>query len=290
MRSSNKTISYTIDIGADITKARQAAEQLQTTFKKSFGEGSNKGMFNLFSGLEKALDTLERKGSQKITSIADAKALEKAKKDVVDYFAAIEHEGKKIKGLGDTEFKKRLEGLGTQLADSAKAWKIFEDAQKSANKEAEKQSSSIQKKIDDNKKLIQSMRELKAVQDALGGRGGEVANAKSKATRLETAYNSAKGVVGYKTKIANQAQRNYEDYIKQHNISLTESGAISTSTKSKAKMGYITDAELKTINQYLATVRNLNKEIQDKEKAPRFDQNKLCGGGTAPPGRGRRAS
>ena len=70
-------------------------------------------MFNLFSGLEKALDTLERKGSQKITSIADAKALEKAKKDVVDYFAAIEHEGKKIKGLGDTEFKKRLEGLGT---------------------------------------------------------------------------------------------------------------------------------------------------------------------------------
>ena len=272
MGSSNKTISYTIDIGADITRARQAAEQLQTIFKKSFGEGSNKSMFNLFSGLEKALDTLERKGSQKITSIADAKALEKAKNDVVDYFAAIEREGKKIGNLGGADFKKRLEGLGTQLANSAKAWKTFEDAQKSANGEAEKQSSSIQKKIDDNKKLIQSMRELKAAQDALGGKGGEVAVAKGKATRLETAYNSAKGVASNKTRIANQAQRDYEDYIKQHNISLTESGSISTSTKSKAKMGYITDADLAVINQYLATVRKLDKEIAKLEKTKGYDQ------------------
>ena len=78
------------------------------------------------------------------------------------------------------------------------------------------------------------MRELKAAQDALGGKGGEVATAKRNATKLENDYNKSRGVFLTSGQTTKKAQQKYEDYVNQHGISLNEKGGID---KAKTKKG-----------------------------------------------------
>ena len=125
----NQRYSITIDVGADISKARAAMGDLQKIFNtQNLGAGQSNRLASMFIDLSKALDELENKSGKTFSSLGEIRGIDKAKDKVSSLIDDIAREFNKLEGMGDTELGKNFKGLADNLAKAGEAFKTYESS------------------------------------------------------------------------------------------------------------------------------------------------------------------
>lgn len=264
---SGQRYSVTIDVGANISSARQALSELQRLFGKNFSQSGNKQMFNLFGGLEKALDELETKSSKAITSLAQQKELDNARKKVVDFFDAIQTESKKISSLGGTDFAKRLEGLGTQLSSAAKAWSTYQSSVKAAMKEQDSLTSkkdNLTTTLENQKKALA---DLQKELDKYVGRNNEISKARGAETKAKNESAVAQKDLTAAKSAETRARKQYENYITTEKLIKDAQGKIDEKA-SKKNLGFIDSSAITIAKQYYNEIVKIQKALANTKTNP----------------------
>lgn len=264
---SGQRYSVTIDVGANISSARQALSELQRLFGKNFSQSGNKQMFNLFGGLEKALDELETKSSKAITSLAQQKELDNARKKVMDFFDAIQTESKKISSLGDTDFAKRLEGLGTQLSSAAKAWSTYQSSVKAAMKEQDSLTSkkdNLTTTLENQKKALA---DLQKELDKYVGRNNEISKARGAETKAKNESAVAQKDLTAAKSAETRARKQYENYITTEKLIKDAQGKIDEKA-SKKNLGFIDSSAITIAKQYYNEIVKIQKALANTKTNP----------------------
>ena len=264
---SGQRYSVTIDVGANISSARQALSELQRLFGKNFSQSGNKQMFNLFGGLEKALDELETKSSKAITSLAQQKELDNARKKVMDFFDAIQTESKKISSLGGTDFAKRLEGLGTQLSSAAKAWSTYQTSVKSAMKEQDSLTSrkdNLTTTLENQKKALE---DLQKELDKYVGRNNEISKARGAETKAKNESAVAQKDLTAAKSAETRARNQYENYITTQKLIKDAQGKIDEKA-SKKNLGFIDSSAITIAKQYYNEIVKIQKALSSTKTNP----------------------
>ena len=264
---SGQRYSVTIDVGANISSARQALSELQRLFGKNFSQSGNKQMFNLFGGLEKALDELETKSSKAITSLAQQKELDNARKKVMDFFDAIQTESKKISSLGGTDFAKRLEGLGTQLSSAAKAWSTYQSSVKAAMKEQDSLTSkkdNLTTTLENQKKALA---DLQKELDKYVGRNNEISKARGAETKAKNESAVAQKDLTAAKSAETRARKQYENYITTEKLIKDAQGKIDEKA-SKKNLGFIDSSAITIAKQYYNEIVKIQKALANTKTNP----------------------
>ena len=125
----NQRYSITIDVGADISKARAAMGDLQKIFNtQNLGAGQSNRLASMFTDLSKALDELENKSGKTFSSLGEIRGIDKTKDKVSSLIDDIAREFNKLEGMGDTELGKNFKGLADNLAKAGEAFKTYESS------------------------------------------------------------------------------------------------------------------------------------------------------------------
>ena len=119
---SGQKYSVTIDVGANISSAKSAAQQLKSIFDNiGLGAGQSSKISNMFSELDKALDEVQRKSTTALTSMGEVKGLDKAKDRVTSLINAINSEFTKMGKMGNVDLAKNFGDLTRKINDATKA-------------------------------------------------------------------------------------------------------------------------------------------------------------------------
>ena len=266
----DKRVSVTLDIGADISKVRAAASQLQNVFKNSgFSPSSTRGLQSMFGNLDKALDELQKKSSGALSSLTDARGIDNASRKVMSYIKSITQEMQRLGQLGDTDLAKNINGLSDQLNSASKAWKEYD---KSLIK-AQKDQSNYEKEYVKLQKAYKDQVEIEEKLSKLSGKGtrGSIQYTKSNRTVALNLLNEAKKDLSIRKGQETKARNVLDEYLKSTGIVTTQKGTIA-----KKQADGITEDQIRQAEKYVEVLQKAEDirkkaETSVKERQSTFD-------------------
>lgn len=131
-----QNISVTLDIGANISQVRAAANEMQGILGKiNLDKGVSSNLTNMFSQLNSALGELEAKSGKSLHSLSDTKGIESSISKVQSIIATINGELGRLGSGGTAGWQKITAGLVGQMQTAAQAIKQYKDVIAGTEKE-----------------------------------------------------------------------------------------------------------------------------------------------------------
>lgn len=254
-----RRMSMTLDIGADISKVKIAAQELQNLFKNtSLDPFKTKNLQSMFNGLNDALADLEKRSGKALSSLGEGRGVDASKKRVLSYIQNIAQEFQELEGLGDTQLSKKIKGLSDSLEQSSKAFDRYEASMKSTKDQAK-----------DLGKQLETLQDIQKKQERLAEIEKDLPNKRRQATRTSNEFDVvAKNLSiaqGNKTRTENR----YKKYIEENSIQLTQKGIPKVLANQKDG---ITQEQIDKANQLYEAYdkaakayAELNKDAQNKQ-------------------------
>lgn len=255
----DRRMSMTLDIGADISKVRIAAQELQNLFKNtSLDPFKTKNLQNMFNGLNDALAELEKRSGKALSSLSEGRGIDASKKRVLSYIQNIAQEFQELEGLGDIQLSKKLKGLSDSLEQSSKAFDRYETSMKSTKDQAK-----------DLAKQLETLQDIQKKQERLAEIEKTLPNKKRQATRTSNEFDviakNLSTAQGNKTR----AENRYKKFIEENAIQLTQKGTPKVLANQKEG---ITQEQIEKANQLYEAYdkaakayAELNRDTQNKQ-------------------------
>ena len=161
----DKRISVTLDIGADISKAKSAAEGLNKIFSTmGLSSSISKNLNNYINGLRNALTDLESKSSNPLQSLTDVKGIESAQRKVESYISKIKIALQDLSDRQGIDLQKAFPEYGEFVKQINQAKNAFSDATADINKNIKNQTEALSKEEKEATRLSNKLDDLNAKQ------------------------------------------------------------------------------------------------------------------------------
>lgn len=162
---SGQKYSVTIDVGANISSAKSAAQQLKGIFDNiGLGAGQSSKISNMFSELDKALDEVQRKSATALTSMSEVKGLDKAKDKVTSLINVINSEFTKMGKMGNVDLAKNFGDLTRKINDATKAIRNYNTTISGINKghiAAKSSASALSQQLAEQAKYYEQLKQIR---------------------------------------------------------------------------------------------------------------------------------
>ena len=252
----NKRVGVTLDINADISQVRTAADQMKKLFESSnFDFSKSRNLQTMFSNLSRALDELQQKSSGTMRTLSDARGVERASQKVESLLTNIGNELKNLGNSNDNDLARKIIGLSDSLKTADSAFKEYERNIESNIKEEErlkKSLSDVTKAYEEQAKNRKRFEELSGTsRGSLREAGINKSNAEAQVRLLSQQYNDI-------TTQVNQAKEAVRSFAEENKIVLTQKGEISQRGNSA-----ISQEDLDTMKNALSVLKDLEQKQQE---------------------------
>lgn len=258
---SNKGFTYTLNIDAEIKDLLSKTETVKKSMQSIMDAGKAPGAEKIFKSIENALDKLQQKAAQPITSIAGFNNLQK---EAIAISAQLGKLGDTIKNLSNLSDEEKLELIPPDLKSKIDA------AKRAIASYIEVYSKTLEKTEDmikADKELADAKKKLQEVQ----GKASEVKQLVDlQQKNVEAAKNEAKAIKDKQAALEKflATQKEYEKTGADKRSSLdTNSGKINYRADKNAAAKLVPSVDLSSVQAIEQEIQKLKNEYKDASKA-----------------------